>query len=224
MRAERFVFAAHVLNIIGILQCGGFLLDPAKRVLFLNRIAANHLGNGIILRSSHLVATDRESDARLQSSLELASSLTESSDVLATWLEVHRAVNAPLLVRILRLQESIRPALNGASLLLFAFDPEVRQTPPADLLIGMFDLTPAEAEVAIGIASGKRAAEIADDRGVKLETVRTHSKAIFGKTRTRGQAELAALLTRLALLVPHQEGGLPQQSVLKDLPIFRPAN
>jgi len=223
-QTEKFAFAAHILHIVGFLQCGGFLLDPIRRLLSLNPIAADFLDNGLILRANCLVATDRESDARLQSSIELALNLTESSDVPTTWLEINRADSVPLLIRILRLEESIGPALNGASLLLVAFDPEICQTPPADLLIRIFALTQAEAEVAIGIASGRRVAEIAADRGVKVETVRTHSKMAFAKTRTRSQAELATLLTRLAFVAPHRETGIGQAKSLKDLPSFRRAN
>jgi DNA-binding CsgD family transcriptional regulator len=224
MRTEKFAFAAHVLHIIGFLQCGGFLLDPRRHLLSLNPIATDFLGNGLVLRGNCLVAMDRESDARLQSSIELALNLTESASVPATWLEVHRAASVPILIRILRLEESAGPALNGASLLLVAFDPEIRPAPPADLLTRMFALTRAEADVAIGLAYGRRVAEIAADRGVKIETVRTQSKTVFAKTRTRGQAELTALLTRLAFLVPHREAGVGQANALRDLPIFRSAN
>jgi DNA-binding CsgD family transcriptional regulator len=221
IRTERFAVAAHVLHIIGFVQCGGFLLDPMRRVLFLNRIAADCLGNGLILRGNLLAATDRESNARLQSAIELALNLTESANRQpTTWLEVHREVGAALLIRILRLQDCIRPVLNGAGLLLVAFDPEIRQAPGVDMLKQMFALTPTEAEVAIGIANGRRFAEIAADRRVKVETVRTYSKMVFAKTRTRGQAELAALLTRLAFAVPPGEAGVEQASALTDLPIF----
>jgi DNA-binding CsgD family transcriptional regulator len=202
---EKFAFAAHVLHIFTMFQCGGFFLDPSRRVLFFNQIAANSLGNGLIVRENRLVAMDRDSDARLQSSIELVSKLTESVNVPTTSLEVHRADRVTLLVHLLCLEESIRPALNGASLLLVTFDPGSRQAPPADMLTRMFDLTPAEVEVAIGIASGSRIAKIAADRGVKIETVRTHSKTVLAKTRTQSQAELAVLLTRLAFLAGNRQ-------------------
>jgi DNA-binding CsgD family transcriptional regulator len=67
------------------------------------------------------------------------------------------------------------------------------------MLAEMLGLTPAEASVAAGIAAGRQLAEIAADRGIGVETVRSHSKMVFGKTQTRGQAGLAA---RLAMLVP----------------------
>jgi len=220
MRTEKFAFAAYVLNIIGLLQYGGLLLDPRGRVLSLNPIAAHSLGDGLTLRRNRLVATERESNSRLQSSIEQALNLTGSSDAPATWLELHRAAGTPLLLRLLWLQESIRPALNGASLLLVTFDPEIRQAPPADMLGRMFALTRAEAEVAIGIGSGKRVAEIAANRAVKVETVRTHSKTVFAKTRTRGQAELAALLARLAVVNPGHEAEVAQADALTNRSFF----
>jgi len=70
------------------------------------------------------------------------------------------------------------------------------------MLTDMFGLTPAEASVAIGIVGGKHLAEIAAARGVKTGTVRVHSKTVFAKTRTRGQVELATLVTRVAFLTP----------------------
>jgi len=148
--------------------------------------------------------------------------LTESVGAPATWLEVRRAANVPLLIRILGLQESVRPALNGASVLLVVVDPQSQQAPRADLLTRVFALTNAEAEVAIAIAHGRRIAQIAADRSVAVATVRTHAKMALAKTRTRSQAELAVLLTRLAFTAPHGEAGVSQANTLRDLPIFRP--
>jgi DNA-binding CsgD family transcriptional regulator len=108
-------------------------------------------------------------------------------------------------VRIFRFDENAQPALNSARLLLVSYDPEHFQVPPADMLTHMFGLTPTEASVAIGIVGGKHLADIAADRGVKTGTVRAHSKTVFAKTRTRGQAELAALVTRVAFLIPPRD-------------------
>src|SRR5712692_2826639 len=46
---------------------------------------------------------------------------------------------------------------------------------------------------------------IAADRGIEIGTVRAHTKTVFSKTRTRGQAELTGPLTRLAFVVPRTE-------------------
>ena len=42
--------------------------------------------------------------------------------------------------------------------------------------------------------------EIAEAAGVSIGTVRSHMKALFSKTGTHRQAELVALLTRLAMI------------------------
>jgi DNA-binding CsgD family transcriptional regulator len=198
---ERSTVSRCVLNVIGCLQCGGFLLGHDRQVLFLNKIASYCLGDGLTVRGKSLAAMDRESDVRLQSLIGLALHSPQRPNELPSAV-VRRGSRLPLVVRILRLEENAQPALNSARLLLVSHDPENCQVPPPDMLTDMYGLTPAEASVAIGIVGGKHLAEIAADRGVKIGTVRAHSKSVFAKTRTRGQAELAALVIRMAFLIP----------------------
>jgi DNA-binding CsgD family transcriptional regulator len=97
------------------------------------------------------------------------------------------------------IETGIQSMLNSGTRLLVVSDPELRLGPSPDLLGSIFRLTPAEVQVALGVARGKKLAEIAADHGNKVGTVRTHAKAVFAKTGTRGQAELAALVGRLVL-------------------------
>jgi len=66
--------------------------------------------------------------------------------------------------------------------------------PDAALIRGLFDLSPGEARVARGIAQGLTIERIAADNGIVPATVRSQLKAVFAKTGTRRQAEVAALL------------------------------
>ena len=66
--------------------------------------------------------------------------------------------------------------------------------PPVELVQSLFDLTPAEARVACGVATGRTLDDIASDNGVAASTVRTQMRAIFDKTGCGRQAEVAALL------------------------------
>jgi DNA-binding CsgD family transcriptional regulator len=204
-RSEGTGAAICVLNAFESMGYGGFLLDRGRQVFAHNRIAANCLGDGLTLRGRCLAATDRESDARLQSLIEAVMKSVDRLDRPAS-VGVRRDFRLPLVVRILRLADGSRPTLNSARLLLIASDPEFSHLPPATLLIEVFRLTPSEARVAIAIAAGRQLAEIAADRGVKIETVRVHSKIVFSKTQTRGQAELTSLLTRLAFPAPVAAG------------------
>jgi pimeloyl-ACP methyl ester carboxylesterase/DNA-binding CsgD family transcriptional regulator len=63
----------------------------------------------------------------------------------------------------------------------------------SDMLRGAFDLTAAEAEVIIALAEGLGLAQIADERGRSIETIRAQLKSIMSKTETRSQSELVRL-------------------------------
>ncbi len=60
----------------------------------------------------------------------------------------------------------------------------------------LFDLTPAEARLAIALMAGKDLSEIASERRLSVQTVRSQLRSLFGKTGTRRQAELVAVLIR----------------------------
>jgi DNA-binding CsgD family transcriptional regulator len=66
-----------------------------------------------------------------------------------------------------------------------------------DVLRGMFNLTVAEARVALLIASGKGPQRIAIVQGIAMNTVRTHLKHIFSKMDVQDQTALAGLVTSL---------------------------
>ena len=57
-----------------------------------------------------------------------------------------------------------------------------------------FMLTPAEVQIALGIAEGNTLTAIAKMRGVAISTVRGQLKSVFVKTGTHRQAELVGLL------------------------------
>ena len=67
--------------------------------------------------------------------------------------------------------------------------------PLTEVLTGLFDLTPAEARVARGIAVGRTVEELAGANGVSRETVRTQLKSLMLKTGTKRQTDLVILLS-----------------------------
>ena len=80
---------------------------------------------------------------------------------------------------------------------VFVTDPERCASIPGRRLVELFGLTPAEAQLAVGLLAGKRLEQIAADRGVKLPTVRNQLRAVLAKTATGRQAELVRLLASL---------------------------
>ena len=69
--------------------------------------------------------------------------------------------------------------------------------PGADIIAALFDLTPAEARVARGIAQGLSPAEMAKRLNLSTETIRTQLKGVFAKTSTKRQSELSLLISKL---------------------------
>ncbi len=66
--------------------------------------------------------------------------------------------------------------------------------PTLEALGQIYGLTPAEAEVVQLLAKGLPLDEIAADRGISLNTVRSHLKHVFSKTGTSRQGELLGLV------------------------------
>ena len=75
-------------------------------------------------------------------------------------------------------------------------DPECGPKPPLEALQQLYDLTPAEAELAAALARGRSLTDFALETGRRIQTVRKTAKQIFSKTETTRQAELVARLLK----------------------------
>jgi len=84
----------------------------------------------------------------------------------------------------------------AAALVLIVDHEREAYLPPADLQ-DVYDLTPAEAEVAARVLRGHGLQYVADELRVTLSTVRVHLQHVFEKTGTHRQAELVRLLIEL---------------------------
>jgi DNA-binding CsgD family transcriptional regulator len=71
--------------------------------------------------------------------------------------------------------------------------------PPVELVQALFDLTPAEARVARGLAGGKTVEDLATDGKVSANTVRVQVRGVLEKTGCHRQTDVVALLAGLSL-------------------------
>ena len=84
-----------------------------------------------------------------------------------------------------------------------------------DLLVRLYRLTPAEANVAAHTLRCEGLQHIAGELRITLSTVRIHLQRVFDKTETHRQAELVRLLSRLhAGLAPQSPGTLTKNGVI----------
>jgi len=83
---------------------------------------------------------------------------------------------------------------DGASLALFLVDPARTGSPDPESLRDRFQLTPAEAALAVQLAQGASLVDAARTLDIAHNTARAHLRAIFAKTGTHRQGQLVHLL------------------------------
>lgn len=83
-------------------------------------------------------------------------------------------------------------------LLAAVIDPPSRNLPDEHLVRSVYGLSVAETRIALKLAAGKSLSDIALEGRTSVHTVRTQLKAIFAKTGTSRQAQLALQLASLA--------------------------
>ncbi len=100
-----------------------------------------------------------------------------------------------MVVHVLPLRRAARDLFSGAEILIAATMPSPSSfVPSPGILIGLFDLTPAEARLASALGSGQPLEAAAAASGITVKSARTYLERIFRKTGTRQQSQLVALL------------------------------
>ena len=79
---------------------------------------------------------------------------------------------------------------------LFISDPNRRESASQQILGELFDLTPAEANLATMLSRGLSLAEVSKAQSTSQHTVRAQLKSIFAKTNVSRQAELVRLVLK----------------------------
>ena len=105
----------------------------------------------------------------------------------------------PMILHVVPVCGSARDIFTQASVLLVVTPVDRAAVPSAEVLQGLFDLTPAEARVARGVARAETVDTLAAATGVNRETVRSQLKAVLSKTGMSRQQELVNLLAGKAL-------------------------
>ena len=134
--------------------------------------------------------------ALFQSSMEALSAKAQAVQSFPVRDEQNRPV---LVAHLIPINRSAYDIFAQGYALLVLLPVAAKTAPPADLVRSLFDLTASEAEVARCLVRGRSVEEIAMERGVSHNTVRTHLRKVLEKTGTSRQAELVALLTGITV-------------------------
>ena len=96
---------------------------------------------------------------------------------------------------LLPVRRQARDIFTGAAHIFVVTPLGSPRAPPAHILCGLFDLSPAEARVAQKLVEGSSVDEIALASDLSPATIRNQLKSVLAKTGTNRQAELVGLLT-----------------------------
>lgn len=177
------------LSTLERIGCGGIMRDRVGRVTDINLAALRVL-------EREMGAIDLDSRHRVSHAVQrLLNRVPTSVPTDGTsWVTVSRKSGRPLAMY----QFGVGNPPESTILILVDIDTSLQPRPRT--LGRMFGLTAAEMNLASAIATGCAPADLARQRRVSQATVRSQLASIFAKTHTRRQAELVALLARLALL------------------------
>lgn len=193
MSFERMQAAVAALEVVGIPAA---VLDERGQALVLNGLMERLNPEIVQARPSRLALADAGADAVLAATIDALRGpvpLGVAQSIPVRGNEAH----PPMVVHVHPVRGAARDIFSRASALLLVTPVAVAEVPSANVIQGLFDLTPAEAKVARGLASGLTIGDIADGHGTSTATVRNQVRAVFAKTGIHRQADLVGLLRGL---------------------------
>ena len=186
--------AAEAFGLIGFPAA---ILASRGRLLAVNRPFEDLMRGVTDGRGERLAFADRPTDTLFAAALIELGTARHAGATRSVPMRA-RGDRPPMILRLISLCAGTQDVF-GASSILVITRVAPPAAPPAELLQGLFDLTPAEARVACGIGDGRTVEDIAGLFGLSRETVRSQLKAVLGKTGLGRQADLAALLAGVDL-------------------------
>lgn len=182
---------------------GVFLIDQGGRIVYANA-AACALGQAdgpLKLSGDRLAAEDDDTSSRLNRLVGEAI----GGAPLAGMLLADSARGRYLCVSVSSTRSRDIDRLRGhgklpVAAIVYVSDPMAGSLVQLDWLCDVYGLTSAEARIALSVTLGQSTIATARRLGISPNTVKTHLRRVFAKTRAANQAQLAMLLTSIGNL------------------------
>jgi DNA-binding CsgD family transcriptional regulator len=188
-------------SVIGALSVGVIVTDTSLRVLHANPAAQKMLDEGmpVITRHGNFSVPAPGATAALSSAVARAATDEATLGPNGFGVPIRFNEGQTHVFHVLPLRSGqLRPTVQTAGDAAIFIAPSQKSPLWSDLQVAsLFDLTPAEARVFEGIASGLSVTEIAEQAGTAVGTTKTHLLQVFAKTGCHRQAELVALAAAL---------------------------
>jgi DNA-binding CsgD family transcriptional regulator len=183
------------------------MIGAGGRVQAANRAAEEVVssGDGLAIRHGGVTATEPDAATALTVAIRAAGGDSKGGRRGTTLMVGRPSGSASYRVVVAPLPDAHRTGSEPCAIVLIT-DPERAIIPAASQLVSLFQMTSAEANVALALCRGERVEDIADERQVSVGTVRCQVKAVFRKTDTDRQADLVrSLLTIPVIREPDAE-------------------
>ena len=199
--SERDLYA----DAVDHLAVATLVLDERGKVLNTNAVARGllDLSDGLSLQDQRLKIDDRGTDAQLQELIYTAITNQRAGTTgTARALRISRPSGLKDYGLVLRPVPTTEWGEGQSSpcVAVFINDPEqidpVASRASQELLRELFQLTPAEASLAINLARGLSLAEVSELQNISQHTARAQLKSIFAKTAVTRQAELVRVVLK----------------------------
>jgi DNA-binding CsgD family transcriptional regulator len=172
-------------------------IDRSGFVLDANQSTEAIFDDCIRIKNGRLVIGDSQAKGSLDNLMDRLRVTPDTAVLPCEPIVIRRERKSPIVIRVLPVHGAARTPFLGARALLTFTAVAPKPGPKAALLCKAFSLTPAEAKLASIIAEGVKPEQAAEELGISRETARTQLKAVFAKTATHRQSELAALLSTI---------------------------
>jgi DNA-binding CsgD family transcriptional regulator len=192
---QRVRAAVEALNMVGLPAA---VLESGGRIAGCNSLFDVLIPSVVEDMRSRVRLVDQAADKLLSEALRCGgrgspTQLTQSIPIRAS----HD--HPPFVLHIVPVKGAAHDIFQGAMSILILTPVVPKKVPTANVLQGLFDLTPSEAKLAALVAAGHQIREAAGLLGVTQATARSTLKRIFAKVGVVRQAELVSLLQGTAL-------------------------
>ncbi len=193
LQLERARVASETLAALGL---PALVLNEQGKVLAANHLIEAMTGYVHLRAHDSISLSDRTADQLLRDAIATIG-LTGGSSVRSFPVRDMRA-DVMMVAHVVPIRLSARDIFVRCAAVLVLTPVALPQAPPVELVQSLFDLTPAEARVARGLAAGKSVDDIAADGGTSANTIRTHVRGVLEKTGCNRQVDIVALLTAIS--------------------------
>lgn len=192
LQMDRARVAGKTLAALGL---PALVLNEQGKVLAANSLVEG-LADFVLWRALDRVSlTDASADRMLRDAM---AAIDAPQGGVRSFPVRHAESGAAMVAHVIPIRLSARDVFLCCAAALVLTPVTAPQAPPVELVQSLFDLTPAEAQVARGLAAGETVDSLASARGVSENTIRMQVRGVLEKTGCNRQTDVVTLLTAVS--------------------------